>query len=74
MSSTASGRPDPQTIVLIHGMWMTALSWEKWVARYTERGYRVIARSWPGEAFHATSREPNRSINRRVRTGPIKGT
>ncbi len=38
----------PDTIVLIHGLWMTALSWEHWVARYTSRGYRVIARSWPG--------------------------
>ena len=23
-------------------------SWENWVKRYTDRGYRVIARSWPG--------------------------
>lgn len=38
----------PDTIVLIHGLWMTALSWEHWVQRYTDRGYRVIARSWPG--------------------------
>jgi alpha-beta hydrolase superfamily lysophospholipase len=41
-----SGAPD--TIVLIHGLWMTPLSWEHWVARYTARGYRVIAPSWPG--------------------------
>ncbi len=38
----------PDTIVLINGLWMTALSWENWVKRYTDRGYRVIARSWPG--------------------------
>ncbi len=36
------------TIVLINGLWLTALSWEHWVERYTARGYRVIARSWPG--------------------------
>lgn len=35
-------------IVLIHGLWMTALSWENWVARYTAQGHRVIAKSWPG--------------------------
>src|ERR1700724_1272580 len=40
--------PKPDTIVLIHGLFMTALSWEKWVERYTSRGFRVIARSWPG--------------------------
>jgi pimeloyl-ACP methyl ester carboxylesterase len=39
---------DKQTIVLIHGLWMTSLSWEKWVKRFTDLGYRVIARSWPG--------------------------
>jgi alpha-beta hydrolase superfamily lysophospholipase len=36
------------TIVLIHGLWMTALSWEHWVERYRGQGYRVIAESWPG--------------------------
>jgi alpha-beta hydrolase superfamily lysophospholipase len=38
----------PDTIVLIHGLFMTALSWENWVERYTVKGFRVIARSWPG--------------------------
>lgn len=36
------------TIVLIHGLWVTAKSWENWVPRYTAAGYRVIAKSWPG--------------------------
>ena len=35
-------------IVLIHGLWMTALSFEQWVERYRGRGYDVIAKSWPG--------------------------
>jgi pimeloyl-ACP methyl ester carboxylesterase len=39
---------EPDTIVLIHGLFMTALSWEKWTDRYTSRGFRVIVRSWPG--------------------------
>src|SRR5687768_18425132 len=38
----------PNTIVLVHGLWMTPLSWEHWITRYTNRGYRVIAPSWPG--------------------------
>jgi len=37
-----------QSIVLINGLWMTALCWENWVKRYTEKGFRVIAKSWPG--------------------------
>lgn len=36
------------TIVLIHGLWMTPLSWEHWVARYEAAGYTVIAPAWPG--------------------------
>lgn len=39
---------EKKTILLIHGLWMTALSWEHWVDRYSAKGYRVIARSWPG--------------------------
>ena len=38
----------PDTIVLIHGLWMTPLSWEHWIERYTDRGYRVLAPAWPG--------------------------
>lgn len=26
----------------------TALSWERWVDRYSAKGYQVIAKSWPG--------------------------
>src|SRR6266581_1840835 len=36
------------TIVLIPGLWMTALCWEHWVKHYGEKGYTVIAANWPG--------------------------
>ncbi|MFD5065278.1 alpha/beta hydrolase [Streptomyces sp. NPDC058394] len=36
------------TVVLIHGLWMTPLSWEGWAERYRARGYRVLAPAWPG--------------------------
>jgi pimeloyl-ACP methyl ester carboxylesterase len=38
----------PNTIVLIHGLWMTSLSWEHWIDRYEARGLRVLAPAWPG--------------------------
>jgi pimeloyl-ACP methyl ester carboxylesterase len=38
----------PKTIVLIHGLWMTPLSWENWIERYQNAGYEVIAPAWPG--------------------------
>ena len=36
------------TIVLINGLWMTALSWEHWARHYRDKGYSVIAANWPG--------------------------
>jgi len=36
------------TIVLINGLWMTALGWENWVKHYAHKGYGVIAANWPG--------------------------
>jgi pimeloyl-ACP methyl ester carboxylesterase len=48
MSTDSHGTTSPDTIVLIHGLWMTPLGWENWVQHYTSRGYRVLAPSWPG--------------------------
>jgi pimeloyl-ACP methyl ester carboxylesterase len=48
MSSTTSDPARGETVVLIHGMWMTPLSWEHWISRYTDRGHRVLAPAWPG--------------------------
>src|SRR4051794_15467114 len=38
----------PDTIVLIHGLWLTPRSWERWIDRYESKGYRVLAPAWPG--------------------------
>ena len=34
-------------VVLIHGLWMTPLSWEQWADRLRDRGYTVHTPSWP---------------------------
>lgn len=47
MSSRPADTAAP-SIVLIHGLWVTALSWEHWSTRFTDLGYRVVARGWPG--------------------------
>jgi pimeloyl-ACP methyl ester carboxylesterase len=36
------------TIVLINGLWISALGWELWIQHYRDKGYRVIAADWPG--------------------------
>jgi pimeloyl-ACP methyl ester carboxylesterase len=38
----------PDTIVLIHGFWVTPRSWETWAAHYKAKGYRVITPAYPG--------------------------
>jgi len=38
----------PDTIVLIHGFWMTPRSWEHWKARYEEKGFTVLTPAYPG--------------------------
>src|ERR671915_2457585 len=44
--SPATSTPD--TIVLVHGFWVTPRSWEHWIERYEGRGYRVLAPAYPG--------------------------
>jgi pimeloyl-ACP methyl ester carboxylesterase len=43
--STPAG---PDTIVLVHGFWVTPRSWEHWIDRYEGKGYRVLAPAYPG--------------------------
>jgi pimeloyl-ACP methyl ester carboxylesterase len=38
----------PDTIVLIHGFWVTPRSWEHWVEHYENRGFKVLAPAYPG--------------------------
>ena len=38
----------PDTIVLVHGFWVTPRSWEDWIAHYEEKGYTVLAPAYPG--------------------------
>jgi pimeloyl-ACP methyl ester carboxylesterase len=46
--NTTDATNTPDTIVLVHGFWVTPRSWEKWVEHYEERGYRVLTPAYPG--------------------------
>lgn len=46
--ATAPDATTPDTVVLIHGLWMTPRSWEHWVPYYEKRGYRVLTPTYPG--------------------------
>jgi pimeloyl-ACP methyl ester carboxylesterase len=51
----------PNTIVLIHGFWVTPRSWENWITRYEAQGYRVLAPAYPGldVEVEALNRDPS---------------
>lgn len=60
------------TVVLIHGLWMTPLSWEHWVNRYEQRGMRVITPGYPGvqpgtAGVEALRHDPSPLVNLGVR-------
>ncbi|MGC4071462.1 MAG: alpha/beta hydrolase [Nibricoccus sp.] len=37
-----------KTILLVHGLWVTPRSWEKFQRFYEARGYNAVAPAWPG--------------------------
>jgi pimeloyl-ACP methyl ester carboxylesterase len=47
MATSASDKA-PNTIVLIHGFWVTPRSWEHWKPHYEGKGYRVLTPAYPG--------------------------
>lgn len=38
----------PDTIVLVHGFWVTPRSWEEWIDHYESKGFTVLAPAYPG--------------------------
>ena len=49
MTTPPSPNPGgPDTVVLIHGLWMTSLSWQPWVERFENVGWKVLTPTWPG--------------------------
>ncbi len=58
MSESSAG----ETVVLIHGLWMTPRSWENWLERFeARRATSVLAPSWPGleEDVEAIREDPS---------------
>lgn len=39
---------NPDTIVLVHGLWVTPRSWEGWIQHYEAKGFNVVAPAYPG--------------------------
>jgi pimeloyl-ACP methyl ester carboxylesterase len=48
MTTPASSDAAPNTIVLIHGFWVTPRSWENWKRHFEAKGYNVLTPTYPG--------------------------
>ena len=46
--ATSASDSAPDTIVLIHGFWVTPRSWEHWKTHFEAKGYTVLAPPYPG--------------------------
>ncbi len=56
----------PDTIVLVHGFWVTPRSWEDWVTHYEKKGFRVVAPAYPGFEAEVEALNADPSIVERV--------
>jgi pimeloyl-ACP methyl ester carboxylesterase len=48
MAADEEEKTTGKDVMLIHGLWMTPLCWEKFASRLEEIGYNVTAPGWPG--------------------------
>ena len=52
----------PDTVVLVHGLWVTPRSWEHWVSRFEARGFRVLAPAYPGFEIEVEALRADESV------------
>jgi pimeloyl-ACP methyl ester carboxylesterase len=58
----------PDTIVLVHGFWVTPRSWEQWIDHYEAKGFTVLAPAYPGfdVEVEALNADPTPIVDLRV--------
>ncbi|MFC4553985.1 alpha/beta hydrolase [Georgenia faecalis] len=61
-----SEQPRPDTVVLVHGLWMTPRSWEHWVRYYEDKGLRVLAPGYPGFEIEVEALRENPDVIARL--------
>ena len=52
----------PDTVVLVHGLWMTPRSWEHWVTHYEAQGMTVLTPAYPGFEIEVEALRENPQI------------
>ena len=61
----------PDTIVLIHGFWVTPRSWEHWITHYEAKGFTVLAPAYPGFDVEVEAINADHSIVEALTVGAI---
>ena len=66
--STTPDTTPPDTIVLIHGFWVTPRSWEDWKTHYESKGFTVLVPPYPGfeVEVEALNADPTPVVDLRV--------
>ena len=52
----------PDTVILVHGLWMTPRSWEGWITHYQAKGLTVLAPAYPGFEIEVEALRDNPEI------------
>jgi pimeloyl-ACP methyl ester carboxylesterase len=60
-----------QPVVFIHGLWLHASSWGRWVDLFTAYGYAAVAPGWPGEEPTVQAARENRSARPSLGIGDV---
>lgn len=50
IAPVVSGSDRPALVLLVHGMWLHATSWDPWIQRFGKEGLVATAPGWPGDA------------------------
>jgi pimeloyl-ACP methyl ester carboxylesterase len=55
-------------VVFIHGLWLHATSWDRWLELYRDAGYEPVAPGWPGEppTVHEARENPELVANKSI--------
>jgi pimeloyl-ACP methyl ester carboxylesterase len=56
----------PDTVVLVHGLWVTPRSWEHWIEHYRAKGFTVLAPAYPGFEVEVEALRENPEIIAKV--------
>src|SRR5262249_26250398 len=65
----AANAPDKTPVVLIHGLWLLASSWDNWAEFFKQAGYAPLTPDWPGDPETVEQARANPDVFAKVTLG-----